>query len=303
MKIEETLSVVTFSADPEDAPVLIELLTAVGLDAALLDNRQTGESTFRIYARPDEARDIVIRLNALFREIADLIEGGPPRCHTSSLAREDWSETWKRHFHPFRASKRLVVKPSWEEYHSQPGDVVIQIDPGMSFGTGYHGTTRACLEFIDELSLRLGPVSLLDCGCGSGILSLAAATLGFEPVLAFDHDPDAVEVSVANLASAGISRIVPVCAEVAEYTPATPCRVVVANILASVILEQGEKIVSFADTGHGPAHLILSGILSEQYEHISGRFASLGAREIDSRTLDEWTTGWFALEQKESSHA
>jgi ribosomal protein L11 methyltransferase len=167
----------------------------------------------------------------------------------------------------------------------------------MSFGTGYHGTTRACLEMIDLLSVQLPGAAFLDAGCGSGILALAAAKLGFAPVRAFDSDPQAVAIARGNLERNGVEVTVDV-ADLAAYPAAPPCRVVVANILAPVLIAQAEKLVSFLDCRTGDSHLILSGILSSQYPDVRQRFQSLGGRETATRTLDEWTSGSFRFPQE-----
>ena len=125
------------------------------------------------------------------------------------LPRTDWAEAWKKFFHTRRISRRIVIAPSWEPYAARMGDCVLMLDPGMSFGTGLHGTTRACLAFIDRLAPRLSGAAFLDAGCGSGILAIAAAKLGCRPVNAFDCDPAAVADAQANSARNGLAdRIV-----------------------------------------------------------------------------------------------
>ena len=209
-----------------------------------------------------------------------------------TLAREDWAETWKRFFHVQRVTPRLVIRPSWEAYQPQPGEQVLELDPGMSFGTGYHGTTRACLEMIDLLSVQLPGTAFLDAGCGSSILALAAAKLGFSPVRAFDSDPQAVVIARENLERNHVTVRVDV-ADLGAYHAAPPNRVVVANILAPVLLANAEKLVSFLDRQNGDSYLILSGILTPQYPEIRQRFQALGGQESGTRTLDEWTSGGF----------
>ncbi|MBM4165218.1 MAG: methyltransferase domain-containing protein, partial [Lentisphaerae bacterium] len=129
----------------------------------------------------------------------------------SQLAREDWTESWKRFFHVERVSRRVVIRPVWESYTAQPGEVVIDIEPGMSFGTGRHGTTRACLEFLDHISGQRAGGSMLDMGCGSGILAIGAAKLGFHPVCGFDNDPDAVAIARDNARLNGVTTELDVC--------------------------------------------------------------------------------------------
>lgn len=296
----ESLAVVECVVAPEDSDLITELLSGLEVDFACERNRETGLCTMRVYGPVGERQAVAGKIAALFADCRDLLAGPPPELRVSVVRREDWSEVWKKHFHTFKASRRLVVKPSWEEWQPTGDEIVLEIDPGMTFGTGYHGTTRACLEFIDDLAARLGPVSLLDAGCGSGILSLAATKLGYRPVHAFDHDPDAVRMTRENLARANAVSVTPVCADLAEYTPPQPCRVVVANILATVLSEHAGRILSFVDGADGGGHLILAGILTEQYESVRARFVSLGAEERVSRTIAEWTSGCFFVASQQS---
>jgi len=218
-----------------------------------------------------------------------------PVITTTELKREDWSESWKKFFHVQHITPRLVVKPSWEAYTAKPGEFILELDPGMSFGTGYHGTTRACLEFLDELSRKAPNAAVLDVGCGSGILALAAWKLGFRPVTALDNDPQAVVIALENLALNGVAELPVSTADLYTVNP-EPAQIVVANILATVLLANAERLYGFLDRTHGPAYLILSGILHAQYPEIRERFTQLGLKEVASRSLDEWTSGYFVAE-------
>ncbi|OPZ25295.1 MAG: Ribosomal protein L11 methyltransferase [Lentisphaerae bacterium ADurb.BinA184] len=292
----ECIGMVEITLAAGAVPALVELLSADGAAHAAWTSPESSDGIVRVYCEgPDEPAATARRIEARLTEWRDLLGGTPPAVRALTIRREDWSEAWKRHFHPFRASRRLVVKPSWEPYASLPGDVVIELDPGMAFGTGQHGTTRACLAFLDELAERLGPVSMLDVGCGSAILALAAARLGYRPVLAFDVDVDAVRVAGENLERAGVSGVVLSCADLAEFRPPAPCRVVVANILANTLIEHAERLCAFVDGSAPGGQLILSGILSAQYDEVRRHFAALGAEEQERMTLDVWTSGRFLL--------
>ena len=133
------------------------------------------------------------------REMADLVGSYDGRVHAAKIERlepEEWTDAWKRFFHTARVSDRIVIHPVWEPIDAAPGDIVIDIDPGMSFGTGLHPTTRSCLRLLDETAAESGGLgAVLDLGCGSGILAIAAAKLGAPSVAALDFDPDAVAES------------------------------------------------------------------------------------------------------------
>lgn len=289
------ISVVELRTSEADGPVLEELLAAIGLQPASTHNTDTGDFRLQLYCESAaEAEATAARVSAEMEDWRPLLPGHSPGVAVHQLEREDWAETWKRHFQAFRVSPRLVVKPTWQAWDPAPEDIVLEIDPGMSFGTGQHGTTRACLQVMDGLAGQLAEVSFLDLGCGSGILELAAWKLGYRPVRAIDHDPAAVRVSADNLHRAGVSGIDLRCAELRDFVPAGPARVVVANILAHVLEAHAERIVACLDRNAPASYLVLSGILEEQYAGVRSRFGRLDVCEERTVTLDGWTTGLFA---------
>ena len=217
--------------------------------------------------------------------------GSNAQVGASEVPDEDWKLSYRRHFKIEPIGRRLVTVPTWElegfKESSEFSDrIPLVLDPGMAFGTGKHETTRACLEYIDELAGN-GAQSFLDMGCGSGILSIAAAKLGFSPVAGFDIDEDAVNASRENAALNGVSvdyRLFALGGSVAA--PFAPADFVVANIL-------GPLLIAFADeiAGYAKKTLIVSGILNELYPEVRGAFAALGFSEVSRKTIGEWTTG------------
>ena len=294
---KERLWCVELRSAAADAPALEEWLVALGFDdVASWTSIDADESVLRIYVADQAlAQATLTSLNARLPEWLPFLAHGTPVLLITTVPREEWAESWKAYFHTFRASPRLIVSPSWETYSPAAGEIIVQLDPGMCFGTGHHGTTRACLEFMDRLSERLGRVSFLDAGCGSGILALAAAKLGFHPVVAFDHDPDALAVASANLQAAGITDVAFARADAAEFEPATGFRVVAANILADVLTANAKRIVRCLKCDMQPSFLLLAGMLSEQYAQVKARYEALGLREVETRTIDEWTSACFEL--------
>lgn len=293
---DQVLHLVEIVTSEADVPVAEELLLAADYEPSSYSNRETGLGT--TYLLADDAAGaaaLAAEVTARLPEWSDLAAVASWRVSAASMRAEDWSESWKRHFHTFRASPRLVVKPSWESYTPVASEKVIALDPGMCFGTGYHGTTRACLQFLDELQERHGSVSCLDAGCGSGILAMGASLLGYAPVLAFDYDPQAVATARENLQLGGIEGVDVVEADACSYVPPFPCKVVAVNILAVVLLEQAERIIGWVDSRESPGYLILSGILIEQYAAVRDRFTALGARQMASVTLQEWQSGCFMV--------
>ena len=226
----------------------------------------------------------------------------------STLARADWAEAWKRFFHVEKISDRIVVRPSWEAYEAKPGECVITLDPGLSFGTGKHATTQSCLRFLDRLAAEeshrmkridtndfisvnsRNSMTVLDMGCGSGILAIGAALLGFTDVRGFDNDPDCKTVSEENAAINNV-RIPFEIDDLSHAHP--PADIVIANILAPVLIQFAPQIVgSMTPPPH--ARLILSGILDEQYGAVKTAFEAQGLVECENILIENWRSGLFA---------
>lgn len=158
----------------------------------------------------------------------------PCKIFIGEVCEEDWEESWKKYYHTFKIGHRLVIKPSWEEYSAQEGEVVIDIDPGMAFGTGIHASTRFCLKFVDEYIK--GGERIVDAGCGSGILSIAAAKLGAGPILAMDVDEIAVRIARENVCLNGLDDIIEVAAgDIIEELAGREIDHMLANITAEVV--------------------------------------------------------------------
>ena len=201
---------------------------------------------------------------------------------TGTIPDEDWKLSYRKHFKTEVISPRLVVRPPWEAVTPAPGQKVLTLDPGIAFGTGQHPTTRACLDAIDALAVEGTDRSFLDVGCGSGILSIAAALEGFRDVHGFDNDPDAVRNANEN-AEANGDLFVP--------GTAAPADVVAANVLAPVLVRFAREVGALVNPG---GRLILSGILDEQYDEVRAAYAALGFTELSNRLIGEWRTGLFA---------
>ena len=210
----------------------------------------------------------------------------------TTLPDQDWAESWKRFFHVLRVSDRVVIRPTWEPYAPAPGDCVVDLDPGMSFGTGYHGTTRACLVFLDQLAAEDTQRRVLDMGCGSGILAIAARKLGFVDVAGFDIDPDAVAIARENALANGVQVELDTCDLTQNRRQA---EVVVANILAPVLIQQAAAIAAAVAPGSLNA-LILSGILDTQYADVREAYEARGFSEVRNLRIDEWRSGLFTRE-------
>lgn len=203
----------------------------------------------------------------------------------ASIRMEDWAEDWKQNFSTFHVGKRLVVRPSWEEYIPQDGEVVVEIDPGMAFGTGTHGTTQLCLEVIAELLGRPEPLTnMLDVGTGSGILALGAAALGCQRVVANDIDPVACTVARENITKNNFVRQIEISENPLEELPGQ-FDLIVANILAEENIRLRQAFMDHLRPG---GWLVLSGILKEKEPLVHVGFADLAVEFFPSRYQDEW---------------
>ncbi len=191
-----------------------------------------------------------------------------------------WRDEWRKYFKPTRIGSRFVVRPSWEPWEAQPGDVVLTIDPGRAFGSGLHETTRLVLRAIDA---HLGSADrVLDVGCGSGILAVGALLLGSASAVAVDVDPEAVEVTLENATANGVAaRIVASTDDVGDVPGSFPF--VVANIEARVLIPLAGAIASRVAPG---GMLVLSGILRGQEDEVRAAYAELELVEMP--TDGEW---------------
>ena len=185
---------------------------------------------------------------------------------------EDWEESWKKYYHTFKIGERLVIKPSWEEYTPSENEVIINIDPGMAFGTGIHASTRFCLRFIDQYVK--GGEKIIDAGCGSGILSIAAAKLGAGQVMAMDFDELAVKIARANVKLNGLEDIIK--AEVGDITKdlaGFKADYIFANITAEVVYMLIPWAAEILDAG---AYIFCSGIIESRWPEVHGQLESHG---------------------------
>ena len=198
---------------------------------------------------------------------------------------QNWAEAWKAHFRPQRIGRHLVVKPTWQNFCPQDDDVVIELDPGMAFGTGTHPTTALCLMLI-ERHMTAG-AAVLDVGTGSGILAIAAALLGAGSVHCIDKDEMAVRVAARNLALNQVNpeRCSVSCANLLQAVGRT-CDLIVANILTEVILELLDDLTRVMSP---KALFICSGILRANHRSVVGKMEDLGLEPVEIHHRDEWT--------------
>jgi len=208
------------------------------------------------------------------------------------VKREDWSQSWKRHFHPIEVSNRLLVKPEWEDVKAKSGQIVVTLNPGLSFGTGHHPTTLFCLKQLAEHAPNNEQRSFLDAGSGSGILAISAAKLGFSQVVAWDFDPQAVRVARENAKQNNLDG--ELSFDVKDLTQMTTggqkFDVICANLIYDLLIDESEKLISWTASD---GCLILAGILKEQFSLVRDAFCRAGMKMIDNEVCGEWCSGVF----------
>jgi ribosomal protein L11 methyltransferase len=209
------------------------------------------------------------------------------------LRRENWAESWKRHFQPIEVSPRLLIKPSWSRRRARPGQHVVILDPGLSFGTGQHPTTLFCLQQLARCRRPGMEQSLLDIGCGSGILAIAAAKLGYSPVVALDNDPEAVRASRNNVKRNKV-RVVVRLADLTRLPLACRGRydVVCANLICDLLVGEGEKIRRWLKPG---GKLVTAGILHGEFSRLQKKLQRCCLTLEKAGVNREWKSGLFAL--------
>jgi ribosomal protein L11 methyltransferase len=204
---------------------------------------------------------------------------------SSTEVADDWADRWRSFHRPLVLGDRLVVRPPWEPPVSGVGlDLVI--DPGRAFGTGAHATTRLCLELLLDLEPPVGPVGVVDLGCGSGVLGIAAARLGWGSVLSLDFDVLAVEATLENARVNEVASALSARRFDLREAPVPAAPLVLANLLAPLLLIWRSQLAS--GMASRPSRIIASGILAAEADQIGDAFAGVGLVERGRRAHGEW---------------
>ena len=196
----------------------------------------------------------------------------------------DWTDAWKEHYVPQRIG-RVVVVPSWIDEPVERDEVRLRLDPGMAFGTGLHPTTRGCLALLQEVEPM--PATVLDVGCGSGILSLAALALGAERAAALDTDPLAVAATRENAARNEVASRMEVTEGSLPAEPAATYRLVLANLVAAVLVELAPRLSAHVAPG---GTLLASGIIAPRADEVIEALSAAGLRIVARRDDGEWAS-------------
>ncbi len=235
------------------------------------------------FSEEDNINEILTYINEKMDELKELgIDTGLAKVESEKMFEEDWANNWKKYYKPTKVGQKIVVKPIWEEYQEQGDEKVIELDPGMAFGTGTHETTRMCIQSLEEYVKADSTV--FDVGCGSGILAIAAAKLGAKMAVGVDLDPVAVESAKENVGYNNLDNIQILYGNLVEVIDGK-ADIVVANIIAEVICILTEDVKRvLKDNGY----FITSGIIHDRVEMVTKKLEETGFEVIEINKDGEW---------------
>lgn len=266
-------------ADEQDLSPFIEIYRDYGIENTL----ESGQSLTGAIADVAGTAERVADLKTA------LLEAGALNVVDQPLPEVNWEEAWKQFFKPRRVGQRFVVRPTWEEFPADPGDLEIVLDPGQAFGTGDHPTTRLCLELLEKYDLPGKRVA--DVGCGSGILSIGACRLGAREVDAVDIEPISVEVAKENAERNGVTfrALVGDGFQLLDG----PYDVVVSNIISATLIRLAPSVPIILGVG---GNWIVSGIIHQNWPDVLAAAERQNFRLLERLEEGDWTAAAFVLE-------
>lgn len=211
------------------------------------------------------------------------IDIGENKVTLSDVKEEDWATSWKKYYHPVKVSDRFTIVPTWEDYTPESDELIIELDPGMAFGTGTHPTTVMCIQVLEK-TVKKGD-SIVDVGTGSGVLSIAAALLGAKEVKALDLDAVAVEAARQNISLNHVDEIVMVEQNDLLNGITEQADIVVANILAEVIISFSDDAARAVKKG---GYFIASGIIEQKTEVVKAALQKAGFMVEETIRMEDW---------------
>lgn len=235
------------------------------------------------FAEEDNIEDVLAYVNERLAELKEMgIDLGEAKVEHEKMYEEDWANTWKQYYKPSKVGEKIVVKPIWEEYEVKDGELVVDLDPGMAFGTGTHETTRMCIQSLEKYVQEDSTV--FDVGCGSGILAISAAKLGAKLAVGVDLDPVAVESSIENVGYNNLNNIEILHGNLVEVIDGK-ADIVVANILAEIICILADDVKRvLKDDGI----FITSGIIHDRVDMVCEKLEATGFEVIEKNRDGEW---------------
>jgi ribosomal protein L11 methyltransferase len=302
---------ITLSAPPELIDPLSNFITETGIQGVFQED--LAPSSLNDFPKSIEREELMAyfpsdtsaekRIASLKVYIDNLSEIFPeldkPSLSIETITDPNWEEQWKKYFKPLRISKNIVVKPTWERYTPTGRDIVIEIDPGMAFGTGQHPSTRMCMNAIEDILLKdrsFEKWRVLDVGTGTGILGISCAKLGAQKVVCLDIDPKAVEIAYKNTAINKVEdRINIFNKDVLMYDDTF--NLIVANLTAKTLIKFRDHLISMTETG---GYLVLSGIIDQDRKVVEELFVTDDVSLHSVITEKEWVC--YLLKKEEKGH-
>lgn len=285
----------------EDGGVLDDFLNNETLNWDYYDEEllkiKDRESCIKVYlADNNQGRDLLNKIYEFIEEFKEekIFDMGRLKIETKTLKDEDWANNWKQYFKPFTVSDKIIIKPSWEEYQeSTEGKIILEIDPGMSFGTGQHHSTRLCIEQIIKHINK--DMEVLDIGCGSGILSIASILLGAKKCVGVDIDENSVRIASENAKLNDISQDkftvywgdLTENAELQYKIGYKKYDMIAVNIIAQIIMGMSDTFPKFLKKG---GLVIASGIIEKHSQDVIDNFEKLGFEIIEVNKSEEWVS-------------
>ncbi|MDP4176737.1 MAG: 50S ribosomal protein L11 methyltransferase [Bacillota bacterium] len=235
------------------------------------------------FSAEDKLSEIIEYINDKLIELKNMgIDIGEGRVISKEVYEEDWANNWKKYYKPTKIGEKIVIKPIWEEYKENAGEIVVEIDPGMAFGTGTHETTRMCIEALEKYVSN--DTTVFDIGTGSGILAISAAKLGAGKVIGVDLDPVAVDSAKENASFNKLNNIEILYGNLMDVVNGK-AEIIVANIIAEIIVVLSEDVKkSLLPNGY----FITSGIIKEREKMVTDKLISLGFKIEEVNTQGEW---------------
>lgn len=234
-----------------------------------------------------ESEDLIDKIELIKQNVEKIplyhLDKGLGEVTTTEVYEEDWANAWKKYYKPKKIGEKIVIKPSWEDYQGGSNEIIVELDPGMAFGTGTHETTMMCVQNLEKYIKKDSTV--FDIGCGSGILSIVSAKLGAHEVIGVDLDEVAVQVARKNVVDNGVGNVVDIKQGNLMDTIDYQADIIVANIIADVIIHLASYIRKFMKKD---GVFIASGIILEKIDEVVDALKENSMRIIDICKTGEW---------------
>lgn len=252
-------------------------------DINILEHKGKAAVVKAYFSQDDKVEEIVAYTKEKLNELKEMgFDIGEGEVTYKEMHEEDWANNWKKYYKPVKITDKIVIKPIWEEYTKNDGELVIELDPGMAFGTGTHETTRMCIQALDKYVEK--DTTVFDVGCGSGILAIAAAKLGAKHVVGVDLDPVAVDSSKENIEFNNLDNIEVLEGNLLDVVKGK-ADIVVANIIAEIICILTSDVKKALNEG---GLFITSGIIHDRVEMVTEKLKECGFEVLEINKDGEW---------------